>query len=118
MKSNNFRVGIVVGGIPHELNDPIISAYEIGKVLEAVGTHIEIITFDDNFEDSISYARIALPFITDATYLGTKRPRDLRKILDKLRIPYAGSPAGAANITKNKVLSKKCFIKAGLSTPR
>lgn len=115
---SKLRVGVIVGGSPEELNDSISTAHEVAKALEKTGKHVEIITFDDRFETSVSYARIDVAFIIDATYLGRfKKGVNLRKTLEKLQIPYTGSKLKASSITKNKSLSKGYFRKANLLTP-
>ncbi|MEK7550720.1 MAG: ATP-grasp domain-containing protein [Patescibacteria group bacterium] len=116
---HKLRVGVIVGGRPEELNDAICTAHEVSKSLENLGSHVEIITFDDRFKKAIIYAKIDLAFIVDATYLGkTKNKRSLRATLEKLKIPYTGSKIKASSITKNKSLSKTYFKKAGLLTPK
>ena len=117
------KIGIIYGGLPDERDYAVKSANDIEKALLTLGYKTVHIDFDKSILSNLKKHKIDLAFLVDATFIGNKQEyallgnKSLRDILEENCIPYTASQKIAADTTKNKVSSKKAFIKAHLKTP-
>jgi D-alanine-D-alanine ligase len=113
------NIGIIVGGSKWEIEYAEGSAREVEQALSNMGYKSTLIYFNNGIIRNLKNNKIDVAFIIDASYIGGKdEVKDLRELLDELRIPYTASNREAAEKAKNKVKSKQAFVSAGLMTPK
>ncbi len=104
----------MLGGPSAEREVSLRSGTAVGKALRSAGHEV--------FELDPQDCEWALPSGTDVVFLalhGTYGEDGMvQRRLDRLGVPYTGCGAEASRVAFDKVLSKKCFINAGVSTPR
>ncbi|HMP90338.1 MAG TPA: D-alanine--D-alanine ligase [Kiritimatiellia bacterium] len=108
------HVVVLMGGISAERE---ISLKSGRAVAEALRTRNFKVT-----ELDITSREFELPPDTDMVFValhGTYgEDGDVQKFLHKMGVPYSGSDEKSSRISFDKMLSKKCFEKHGVNTPR
>jgi D-alanine-D-alanine ligase len=116
-------VAVIVGGLDYELDDIAKTESDVLNALEHLGCRFAKISLrDPDFMKALSAIRPQLCFVVDPFYVGvaedgTGETRDVREILDRLKLPYTGSSRAAAGLCRDKIQSKVRFRALGIDTP-
>ena len=111
------KIVVVMGGPSSEAEVSRRTGAAIVSALESKGYAVEGMELDPpNFAEAIRKSDCAIVF--NALHGRYGEDGVLQGTLDMLGIPYTGSGVLAAAVTMDKVMSKRVFLGAGISTPR
>ncbi len=117
MKENlGERIGVLAGGPSSEREVSLSSGRCVYEALKGYG--LDVVLLDvcpENVYKQLKKAAISLAFIAMHGRLG--EDGTLQEILEELDISYTGSGPASSKIAMNKALTKKVFLKEGISTP-
>ena len=111
------KIVVVMGGPSSETEVSRRTGAAIVSALESKGYAVEGMELDPpHFAEAIRKSDCAIVF--NALHGRYGEDGVLQGTLDMLGIPYTGSGVLAAAVTMDKVMSKRVFLGAGISTPR
>ena len=111
------KIVVVMGGPSSEAEVSRRTGAAIVSALESKGYAVEGMELDPpHFAEAIRKSDCAIVF--NALHGRYGEDGVLQGTLDMLGIPYTGSGVLAAAVTMDKVMSKRVFLGAGISTPR
>ena len=119
MKTGNFRIGVLGGGISSERDISLASSRGVYKALVKGGLNAVFIDVFTNKKEKIKEllcsSKINLAFIALHGEFG--EDGQIQEILEELDIGYTGSNPKASALAMNKADSKKIFEAKEISTP-
>jgi D-alanine-D-alanine ligase len=110
------RIGVLAGGPSNEREISLRSGRAVYDALVARGLDAILIEVGGDIRGLVSASRIDTAFIALHGRFG--EDGTVQGILDKMRVPYTGSGAGASALAIDKIASKEVFMKAGIPVPR
>ena len=113
MSVDHKTIAVLMGGPGSEREVSIASGQSVSKALAEKGAAvIDVVLEDENFnleeEVDLVFNVIHGTFGEDGS---------IQKILNEQRIPYTGAGVTSSELAFDKLLSKKCFVEHGVSTP-
>lgn len=117
--NSNSRIAIISGGLDYEKKDIEKATYDVKQSLLRHGYKTITVNLDRvDFLDIIVQFAPDLSFIIDPFYVvNNNEIKDVRELLNKLKLNYIGSTPEVAAICKDKALSKKYFQQLNITTP-
>lgn len=114
-KLNNYRIGVICGGVSAEKDVSLRSGENIYQALLRLGLNAVKLEVKEDVVQQIQAAKIDLAYIA----LHGKFGEDgcIQGLLQMLDIPYTGSGVLASAIGMDKVATKRMLIANGLNTP-
>ena len=114
--NSKLTVAVLMGGIGEERDISIQSGNCVAQALKQAG--LDVVTSDirpDNL-DILQDCSIDVFFIALHGRFG--EDGQLQQILEDKSLCYTGSGPNASRLAFDKLASKKCFVKAGIATPK
>ena len=114
--NSKLKVAVLMGGIGEERDISIQSGNCVAQALKQAG--LDVVTSDirpDNL-DILQDCSIDVFFIALHGKFG--EDGQLQQILEDKSLCYTGSGPSASRLAFDKLASKKCFVKAGIATPK
>ena len=114
--NSKLKVAVLMGGVGEERDISIQSGNCVAQALRQAG--LDVVTSDigpDNL-DILENSSIDVFFIALHGKFG--EDGQLQQILEDKSLCYTGSGPIASRLAFDKIASKKCFIKAGIATPK
>ena len=119
MKTGDFRIGVLGGGVSNERDISLVSSRQVHKALVQGGLNavfIDVLTRKkEKIKELIHSTNINLAFIALHGEFG--EDGQIQEILNDLGIAYTGSGPRASALAMNKVYSKRIFKAKGIPTP-
>jgi D-alanine-D-alanine ligase len=116
IQPEEIRVAVLMGGRSAEREVSLRSGEQVAKALDSAGFDVvEIDTGDDEFVVELAGAMADVVFICLHGRFG--EDGTVQGLCELLELPYVGSGVLASALAIDKVMSKRFFSQAGLSTP-
>jgi D-alanine-D-alanine ligase len=116
IQPDEIRVAVLMGGRSAEREVSLRSGSQVAKALDSLGFDVVAIdTGDDEFVVTLAEASANVAFISLHGRFG--EDGTVQGLCELLELPYVGSGVLASALAIDKVMSKRFFSQAGLSTP-
>lgn len=113
MKRKN--VVVLMGGVSPEREISLRSGNAVAKALADAGFNVSCIDVKDEKIEELDHKEIDVAFVALHGYFG--EDGGVQQLLESKGILYTGSGIKASKLAMDKLVTKKCFIEAGLKTP-
>ncbi len=115
-----IKIGVLGGGVSSEREISLISAQQAYQILER--NNLKPVFIDITASERNEVKALIRSYSIDAAFIALHgefgEDGKCQQILEELRIPYTGSGPAASFLSLDKSLSKKVFVKNGITTPR
>jgi len=114
------KIVVLMGGLSRESEVSIASGSAVAEALQAVAQEnnleVEARTIDGP-QDITAEAFVGVDMVFNLIHGVFGEDGQLQSLLDDLGVKYTGARAVSSKIAFDKIASKECFKKAGVSTP-
>ncbi len=120
MSVKKKRIGVMMGGRSAEKDISLKSGSAVLEALESLRIQaLPLVVSEESLQSIrrlIADNRVDIIFV--AMHGGFGEGGGLQHILEKCGIPYTGPTRSASRLAMDKIVSRRCFKKAGLNVPR
>ncbi len=109
------QIGVLLGGVSREREVSLNTGTAVASALSEAGYNVTTIDWQPGPEQTAAMSSLDAVFL--ALHGGHGEGGAVQGLLNCLDVPFTGSGVTASAIAMDKVLSKRVFAQAGLSTP-
>jgi D-alanine-D-alanine ligase len=116
MKIQNKKIGVLCGGISSEREISLKSGKAVYDAIKKSGFKVVLIDVDKNIAQKLIKEKIDVAYVTLHGPMG--EDGTIQGMLEIMEIPYTGCGVFSSSASMDKIVSKKMFEYAKISTPK